>query len=343
MGTVLSLSPAASSGKGGGGGGLLADKAPGRVPGKGESRLKRPGVLISALTWKRLVAASAKKKKSTKKVTPKPGVSAPRGGAGVHRRAAALLGGLRVPPLLSPEGAEPRRTHLLVSQRGPLAAAAGLAGPGLHHPGQPGVRLPAVPGSAAGRRHREPGRAAGRLPHLPLSRLLLHGQRDLLPAQALPGGGRQGALLGALPGHHPAPQRQDAANQRGPALLHATLPGPQERGRGRRRVQALDDQPGPLGRYQAPGPGGGRGRAPRGGGGERLSDSPSCPHILLAFPLPQPSVPWRRCLDPPCSGSGCPPPPPATPAGGCAPEHRGGGEDRGGGVVSLPPSRRGGG
>ncbi|XP_021382000.1 cyclin-dependent kinase 5 activator 2 [Lonchura striata] len=77
MGTVLSLSPAASSGKGGGGGGLLAEKAPGRVPGKGESRLKRPGVLISALTWKRLVAASAKKKKSTKKVTPKPGGGAP--------------------------------------------------------------------------------------------------------------------------------------------------------------------------------------------------------------------------------------------------------------------------
>nr|XP_025979369.1 cyclin-dependent kinase 5 activator 2 [Dromaius novaehollandiae] len=82
MGTVLSLSPAASSGKGGGGGGLLADKAPGRVPGKGESRLKRPGVLISALTWKRLVAASAKKKKSTKKVTPKPGGGAPGGGPG---------------------------------------------------------------------------------------------------------------------------------------------------------------------------------------------------------------------------------------------------------------------
>uniref|UniRef100_A0A8V5FV43 Uncharacterized protein n=1 Tax=Melopsittacus undulatus TaxID=13146 RepID=A0A8V5FV43_MELUD len=79
MGTVLSLSPAASSGKGGGGGGLLADKAPGRVPGKGESRLKRPSVLISALTWKRLVAASAKKKKNTKKVTPKPGGGAPPG------------------------------------------------------------------------------------------------------------------------------------------------------------------------------------------------------------------------------------------------------------------------
>ncbi|XP_019342525.2 cyclin-dependent kinase 5 activator 2 [Alligator mississippiensis] len=61
MGTVLSLSPAAGA-KGGGGG-----------PRPAESRLKRPRVLLSALTWKRLVAASAKKKKSAKKVSPKPG------------------------------------------------------------------------------------------------------------------------------------------------------------------------------------------------------------------------------------------------------------------------------
>lgn len=71
MGTVLSLSP---GGSGKGSHGVLGEKAaPGRAHGKGESRLKRPGVLISALTWKRLVAASAKKKKNAKKVTPKPG------------------------------------------------------------------------------------------------------------------------------------------------------------------------------------------------------------------------------------------------------------------------------
>ncbi|XP_054828699.1 cyclin-dependent kinase 5 activator 2 [Eublepharis macularius] len=75
MGTVLSLSPSAP-GKGGGGGVLAEKAAPGRAHGKGESRLKRPGVLISALTWKRLVAASAKKKKNAKKVTPKPGSAA---------------------------------------------------------------------------------------------------------------------------------------------------------------------------------------------------------------------------------------------------------------------------
>uniref|UniRef100_A0A8D0HJZ4 Cyclin dependent kinase 5 regulatory subunit 2 n=1 Tax=Sphenodon punctatus TaxID=8508 RepID=A0A8D0HJZ4_SPHPU len=48
MGTVLSLSPKGSS----------------RARPGGESRLKRPGALISALTWKRLVAASTKKKKA---------------------------------------------------------------------------------------------------------------------------------------------------------------------------------------------------------------------------------------------------------------------------------------
>ncbi|XP_011787745.1 PREDICTED: cyclin-dependent kinase 5 activator 2 [Colobus angolensis palliatus] len=92
MGTVLSLSPA-SSAKGRRPGGLPEEKkkAPpagdealggyGAPPvgkgGKGESRLKRPSVLISALTWKRLVAASAKKKKGSKKVTPKPASTGP--------------------------------------------------------------------------------------------------------------------------------------------------------------------------------------------------------------------------------------------------------------------------
>uniref|UniRef100_A0A2K5UH13 Uncharacterized protein n=1 Tax=Macaca fascicularis TaxID=9541 RepID=A0A2K5UH13_MACFA len=286
--------------------------------GKGESRLKRPSVLISALTWKRLVAASAKKKKGSKKVTPKPastgpdplvqqrnrenllrkGRDPPDGGgtakplavpvptvpaaaatceppsggsaaaqppgsggkasaaaspspaggaagawrlaaaghrAGVHRRAAALSGRLRVPTLLPPQGAEPRRAGRLVPRCGPLAAAAGLARPGLHYARQPGVRVPAVPRVAAWGRAGVGRRAAGRLPHLPLPRLLLHGQRDLLPTQALPRGARQGALLAALPAPHPAAQPADAAAQRRPPLLHAGLSRPQERGRGRRQ------------------------------------------------------------------------------------------------------------
>ncbi|XP_049624000.1 cyclin-dependent kinase 5 activator 2 [Suncus etruscus] len=94
MGTVLSLSPA-SSAKGRRPGGLPEEKKKAPPPagdevlggygappaggkgGKGESRLKRPSVLISALTWKRLVAASAKKKKGSKKVTPKPAGTGP--------------------------------------------------------------------------------------------------------------------------------------------------------------------------------------------------------------------------------------------------------------------------
>ncbi|XP_062852897.1 cyclin-dependent kinase 5 activator 2a [Trichomycterus rosablanca] len=67
MGTVLSISPTSKKG------GILDEKpeiAHG-ASGKAEKTLKRHSVLISALTWKRLVAASAKKK-SAKKVNPNP-------------------------------------------------------------------------------------------------------------------------------------------------------------------------------------------------------------------------------------------------------------------------------
>lgn len=68
MGTVLSISPTSRKG------GIVDEKAAeaGRgASGKAEKTLKRHSVLISALTWKRLVAASAKKK-SAKKVNPNP-------------------------------------------------------------------------------------------------------------------------------------------------------------------------------------------------------------------------------------------------------------------------------
>ncbi|XP_075010034.1 cyclin-dependent kinase 5 activator 2 [Calonectris borealis] len=141
MGTVLSLSPAASSGKGGGGGGggLLADKAPGRVPGKGESRLKRPSVLISALTWKRLVAASAKKKKSTKKVTPKPGSGAPGGAPG------------QPDPLVVQRNRENLRKSVVgpadVAKPGPLAVPVPTvpSAPQELHPGSGGGKPPPPP------------------------------------------------------------------------------------------------------------------------------------------------------------------------------------------------------
>ncbi|KAJ8392669.1 hypothetical protein AAFF_G00073430 [Aldrovandia affinis] len=67
MGTVLSISPTSRKGT------ILNDKTEGghAASGKTDKTLKRHSVLISALTWKRLVAASAKKK-STKKVNPNP-------------------------------------------------------------------------------------------------------------------------------------------------------------------------------------------------------------------------------------------------------------------------------
>ncbi|XP_072902273.1 cyclin-dependent kinase 5 activator 1-like [Hemitrygon akajei] len=65
MGTVLSLSPE-PKGKGG-----SADAAQQGGKNPKEKSLKKHSVLISALTWKRLVAASAKKK-NAKKVNPTP-------------------------------------------------------------------------------------------------------------------------------------------------------------------------------------------------------------------------------------------------------------------------------
>uniref|UniRef100_A0A8C3NU63 Cyclin-dependent kinase 5 activator n=1 Tax=Cyanoderma ruficeps TaxID=181631 RepID=A0A8C3NU63_9PASS len=146
MGTVLSLSPAASSGKGGGGGGgLLAEKASGRVPGKGESRLKRPGVLISALTWKRLVAVSAKKKKSTKKVTPKPSGGPPGGGPG------------QPDPLVVQRNRENLRKSVVGpadgAKQGPLAVPVPTvpSAPQELHPGSGGGKPPPPPPPASSR------------------------------------------------------------------------------------------------------------------------------------------------------------------------------------------------
>uniref|UniRef100_UPI00398E9622 cyclin-dependent kinase 5 activator 2a n=1 Tax=Pristiophorus japonicus TaxID=55135 RepID=UPI00398E9622 len=65
MGTVLSLSPEPK-----GKGRSVENGQPGTKNAK-EKSLKKPSVLISALTWKRLVVASAKKK-NAKKVNPTP-------------------------------------------------------------------------------------------------------------------------------------------------------------------------------------------------------------------------------------------------------------------------------
>ncbi|XP_035264384.1 cyclin-dependent kinase 5 activator 1-like [Anguilla rostrata] len=67
MGTALSISPTSRKTA------ILDDKTEGghAANGKPEKSLKRNSVILSALTWKRLVAASAKKK-STKKINPNP-------------------------------------------------------------------------------------------------------------------------------------------------------------------------------------------------------------------------------------------------------------------------------
>ncbi|XP_048835865.1 cyclin-dependent kinase 5 activator 2a [Brienomyrus brachyistius] len=73
MGTVLSISPTSRKG------GTVEEKADSAHPANSkEKNLKRPSVLISALTWKRLVAASAKKK-NAKKVNPNLSASQPGG------------------------------------------------------------------------------------------------------------------------------------------------------------------------------------------------------------------------------------------------------------------------
>lgn len=138
-----------------------------------------------------------------------------------------MFGGLHVPQVLQAERVKQRRGGDLVPEHRPDSFDAGLAGHRLHHAGQRGVRVPAVPGRDHGQ-HREPRRAAGRLPDLPLPRLLLHGQRDLVPAQALHHRIQQGRVLGDLAAHHRPLERQNAAAERRPALFHRGLPGPEE-------------------------------------------------------------------------------------------------------------------
>lgn len=99
-----------------------------------------------------------------------------------------------------------------------------LSGHCLHQPSERGLCVP--PAARAGQRGGGVGAgASGHRPHLPLHELLLHGQRDLLPAEALPGGGQQGAVLGPLPLHHQHSERRHAEDQRGALLLHRDLHG----------------------------------------------------------------------------------------------------------------------
>ncbi|CAH0391036.1 unnamed protein product [Bemisia tabaci] len=110
-------------------------------------------------------------------------------------------------------------------------------GGGIHKPGERGVRLHAHPG--AGRRRGCPlvRRAPSGGAHLPLPLLLVHGQRDLLPSEALPRGGVQGELLEPLLVHHRLPLREHAPHQLRAGLLH----------RGLHRAQGLRHVPSPPG------------------------------------------------------------------------------------------------
>lgn len=94
---------------------------------------------------------------------------------------------------------------------------------------------------------------------------------------------------------------------------------------------------------EVPGPQrrGGRGRAPRGGGGEGLPDPTPLPAFSSPSPLPGRQLHGDAAWTLPTPNPVASPPLP-TPAGGCFPGHRDSGEDRGG----DPPARlmgRGGG
>lgn len=132
-----------------------------------------------------------------------------------------------MPQVLQAEGAQQRRGDPVVPKHRPDSFAAGLAGPGVHHTSQRGVRVPAVRRHDSGQRQQR-GRAAGHLPDLPLPRLLLHGQRNLLPTQAVHDRVEQGRFLGDVSADHQQDECQNAAAQCGPALFHPGLPGPQK-------------------------------------------------------------------------------------------------------------------
>jgi hypothetical protein len=97
-----------------------------------------------------------------------------------------------------------------------------FAGRGLHQPGQHRVRVHVGARPGAGGRRVGAG-AAGGSADLPLPVLFVHGQRDLVPAEAVPRRGQQGALLGPVSAHRVPAVTQHAAHQRRAWLLHRNL------------------------------------------------------------------------------------------------------------------------
>lgn len=97
-----------------------------------------------------------------------------------------------------------------------------FAGRGLHQPGQHRVRVHVGARPGAGGRRVGAG-AAGGGADLPVPVLLVHGQRDLVPAKTVPRRGQQGALLGPVSAHRVPTVAQHAAHQRRAWLLHRNL------------------------------------------------------------------------------------------------------------------------
>jgi hypothetical protein len=97
-----------------------------------------------------------------------------------------------------------------------------VSGRGLHQPGQHRVRVHVGARPGAGGRRVGAG-AAGGGADVPVPVVLVHGQRDLVPAEAVPRRGQQGALLGPVPAHRVPAVAQHAAHQRRAGLLHRDL------------------------------------------------------------------------------------------------------------------------
>lgn len=67
----------------------------------------------------------------------------------------------------------------------------------LHQPGERGVRLHARPRAGRRRGDQRVG-SSGLRADMPVPVVLVHGQRDQLPAEAVSGGGLQGEVLGQV-------------------------------------------------------------------------------------------------------------------------------------------------
>lgn len=106
------------------------------------------------------------------------------------------------------------------------------AGRAVHKPGKRGVRLHAGP--RAGRRACGHGTGtASRGAHVLVLGVLVHGQRDIVSAETVPGRGQPGRFLGPVPGHRPRHVGQDVAHQRRARVLHGDL----QRAQGLRHAQ----------------------------------------------------------------------------------------------------------